>query len=443
MSESRGSAAFGVVEQSAMGFPPLSGPETGFDLEIPLEILVTTPHEMDPLLDRSLSRPRGISPESLIAQLENTIPFIFRDPETWIKKAPYLGIIFNWDGRTQYSHSEYFELCLSAHWATSGGFVPMDVDHQVRHRLWYPDLPDEDLAKMTELTLQAYSWLDAPLSQRRSNTGISSHQGEWFTVAVAAYASNRQRNPENALLLLEKIQFEITRQASVYCEVKKRADGVELLKVASLISHNLIDFDRACEAWMLENFDPLMEFAYRAVAGAGDSRRFSGAFAESGRLSKSLLAFENHRHLALLAPKVLRKSADFLLPIAPFFDDWGARIARHPELTVRHHAEIVEALFWGWDRLKGGDGKHITFAYPRAVLGLIENLPGGLESLTAELSAPVARHLKSGLFHSLLSVTRERFEEQWGAMAMNFVSTATRKATSFPHSHAPTVYLED
>jgi hypothetical protein len=194
-----------------------------------------------------------------------------------------------------------------------------------------------------------------------------------------------------------------------------------MLKAATLIAHNLGDLDRVIDLWGLKEEDPLYEFAYKAANCEGArALRFSGALAEAGRLNKALMAPENHRHLPLRSPKALRKSSDFLLPIAPFFDEWGATLARHPGLSPEELAEIVEALYQGWERVKGPEGKTVTYAYPRAVAGILENFPGGMNQLGNLLPTKVERNLRSGLFRSLVSISQRRFEEQWCQMALNF-----------------------
>ena len=382
--------------------------------------------------------PRGIRPAILRSQVENTVPFVFRanldERSDWIRRAPYLKFLLDLPAgndldSVHFSHVDYFRLCLVAHWATVGSFVPTDVDHQIRHKLWHPRLNDSELAAMVEITLEARTWPYAPLSNRHTVSGIAGHQGEWLSVAVAAYAATRHRLPDLALILREQIEHEVTREAKIYLEVRKSGDGLELLRASTMIAHNLGDLDRVCEAWALPPEDPLVQFAYKAGHEEGDARRFNGALSESGRLNKALMSPENHRHLALRTPRALRSSVDFLLPIAPFFDGWGAHLARHPTLGSRDFAEIIDALVIGWEKLKGPDRATITFAYPRAVAGILENFPGGMGALNGILPARVSRDLKSGLFRSLTAVSQARFEEQWAQMALNFVSGKQRQGT--------------
>lgn len=376
---------------------------------------------------------RSLPVSALLSQVKNTIPFAFA-ADADLHHGPgreYLVCLREADlreaeggGADLLSHVDYFRLCLSAHWATVGSFAPMDLDAVLRFKLWHPSLPAPTLEAMARVALEAYRWDESALSRRwvqspNSAHRISAHQGEWLAVAVAAYAVTRHRAPAVAAELLEAIRFELTREASTYLEMKRARDGVALLKGATLVAHNLGDFDRAVEAWGLDADDPLAAFAYPASRGGAEQiRRFSGAFAEAGRLNRDYMAAENHRHFALRAPRCLRRSETLLAPVAPFFDEWGSVLARNAALRPVEIAETVAALVQGWERLKGPEALAITHGYPRAVAGILDALPGGLSDLAGLLPASAERHLKSGLFHSLVSVPRARFEEQWAQKAL-------------------------
>lgn len=390
-------------------------------------------------LKEEIKIPRGINAPLLITQVENTIPYVFANQELWLEKASYLEPLFK--KRNDLSFVEHFNLCLAAHWATVGSFVPTDVDVHIRHKLWHPALRLEEIDEMAALTLSAYDWPFTPLSNRYASSSsekarhssegltglknisnmVAGHQGEWFSVAVAAYAATRKQNPERALQLFEKIQFEMTREAKVYSEARRSRDGIAMLKVATMIAHNLGDFDRVCEAWALPSDDPLMVFGYKAGHEEGDMKRFSGLLVEAGRLNKAFMSPENHRHLSLRAARGLRMSEDFLLPVAPFFDEWGAKVAKHPLLKPSDYADILDSLYVGWEKLKGPDGKTVTYGYVRAVSSILEYFPGGMRALDEILPARVSRNLKSGLFRSLISVSKDRFLEQWNRSALHFV----------------------
>ncbi|MBS1962152.1 MAG: hypothetical protein JST04_08050 [Bdellovibrionales bacterium] len=376
--------------------------------------------------------PRNASAGALIAHLQATIPYLFEDDFVSAEdeeRRPYLTELAAAAAspERELEPAEYFRLCLAAHWASVGSFVPADVEHLVGSKLWHHALPSDAIREMAETVLEAYHWDSTPVTGRwivspHSRLVLSGHHGEWLAVAIAAYAATASRDPLLSQRLRETIEFEVTREAKIYLEFRKARDGVGLIRAAGLVAHNLGDLDRAIDLWNLSMRDPLSEFAYRVISAEGARAvRFGGALAEAGRLNRSLLAGENHRHFALRMPRALRRSATFLLPMAPFFDEWGRRVGSHAGIRPEEVAAIVDALYTGWEKLKGPTGTVVTHAYPRAVAGILEAFPGGLAALAPLLPARVERNLRSGLFHGLVSVGAARFHEQWAQKALGSV----------------------
>ncbi len=367
---------------------------------------------------------RTIRPEAIQSQVRVTTPFLFEKQDTWLELCPFLAPIFReYRPETVLSPMEYFELCLAAQAATVGSHVPAELDHQIRLRLWGEgNLPTWLLAEMAELVLRAYDWDCRNLTSRAVEAGISAHAGEWFGVAVAAYASNREANPSVAIRVLDKIQFEIAREAKVFLGLKKRCEGKSLLEAAHLIALNLSELDRALDAWKLGSDETIQaQVAGLTREGSAAAKRFQGLFVEIAKLNRLFTAPENHRHLALRGPRSLRRSEEFMVPVAPFFDDWGRKLATHSSMKPSDLAEILDTLYLEWDKIKGVDGKNLTYAYPRAVAGMIEAFPGGMDALSSFLPTRVERNLKCGLFRSLVSVPRRQFEAEWSNRALNFV----------------------
>ncbi len=372
----------------------------------------------------------------LTALLQNTIPYLFdgdfggiRVDDSNRRARTYLAeIVATAAGPDrELDAASYFRLSLAARWASVATFAPPDLESQIRFTLWNPNLPGDAIREMAETVLEAYTWDSTAISRRwiaspHTKLILSAHFGEWFAVAVAAYATMRSRDPMLAMRLREAIEFEVTREAKIYLEFRKARDGIGMTLAAALISQNLGDLDRGVETWGLGAGDPLYDFGYGASRAEGmRAARFGGALAEAGRLNKSALASENHRYFALRAPKALRRSVELLLPIAPFFDDWGRRVATHPSLRPEEIAGVVDALYQGWEKLKSPDGLTITHAYPRAVAGILEAFPGGLNALAPLLSAAVERNLRSGLFHSLAAVPESRFTDPWAQRALGLL----------------------
>lgn len=368
--------------------------------------------------------PRGVSPEILVNQVRNTAPF-FEDPGLGpdAEKHRYLQVLrghaIQPPAPEALSHVEYYELCVSAHWATVATFVPTDVDNQIRFKLWHPALPTEALEAMAQAVLRARDWDELPVSRRFARspeTGLhlSGHHGEWFSIAVGAYGALRRRSPELAAEVGAAITRELDREAGILRDLAKARDGIGLLKCATLIAHNLGDLDRVFEMWNIPESDALAQSVLK-LGHTGDSR-FAGIFFQAGEFNKKHMAVESHRNFALRSQKPLRRSLELLLPLNPFLDEWGTIVARHPALSPEEVGQIVEALVHGFERLQKPEGGPIGYA--RAIAGIEAAFPGGARALERYLPAKVARILRAGGFRSLISVPRERFERTWNQIAL-------------------------
>lgn len=124
------------------------------------------------------------------------------------------------------------------------------------------------------------------------------------------------------------------------------------------------------------------------------------------------MAVENHRNFALRKPKSLRLHPSLLLPLGPFFDDWGKAIAQSPLLNEFELGEITEALFDGWVYLETAVG------YARALAGLEMGIPGGLSQLCRLVPSKMAKQLSSGKLRTLTSIPQKRFESQWNQFGL-------------------------
>jgi hypothetical protein len=248
-------------------------------------------------------------------------------------------------------------------------------------------------------------WTEDPLSKEQ----VCGHHGEWFSTAVAAYAALRNREPVRAKEIAEKIIAEVEREAGVYQAFRKAKNGIEMLRTSTLIAHNLGDLDRVIEAWNL----PEQDFLRLAVYKSGhEPTRVSTQLLHAGNLNKTFMASENHRHYPLRIPRCLRKSADVLLPVGPFFDDWGKTLAKHPLFLPEEVAEVAVQLIAGWEKLPG------TVGYARALAGIEQGFAGGLNRLVQYMPSRVAKTLKTGALRRLCTVSRERFENQWAQSAI-------------------------
>ena len=115
-------------------------------------------------------------------------------------------------------------------------------------------------------------------------------------------------------------------------------------------------------------------------------------------------ALENHRFLALRRPRALRRSRSLLLPVGPWFDAWGERIATSEHLEESDRAEVVAALVELHLRSPLQEG------CLRALAGLHRATRGGVGSYAAALPARLRKELKRGRIRDSIDVPRERFE---------------------------------
>ena len=364
--------------------------------------------------------PRGIAPDLLIRQVQNTVPFLFEPGFEPPQSAPHLTLLQTVARESRsfedFDLPSYFELCLSAHHGTVASFVPTDVDNHIRFKLWSPGTAEGTIARMVDHVEKSRHWDFRPVSCRfvtspESGERMSGHNGEWFSTAVAAYGATRRRATERALSIQGLILHEIEREAKIYLDFRKHRHGIGCLKAATILAHNLGDLDRVIELWNLEA-DSFYQ-PHKVLSGVTD------ALWEAREMNKALMAIENHRHFALRVPRCLRRSADFLLPIAPFLDDWGASIATHPDLRPEEIGEIAEALVDGWEKLAEPVG------YARALSGIEENFRGGLSQLAQNMPARNARKLKTGGLRTLVAVPKSRFEGYWNQAALKWLRDIT------------------
>ncbi len=358
---------------------------------------------------------RGIDPVTLYSHIKNTAPFIFTESQP---QAPYLDVVRR-EKISKLSHFEYYELCLSAHYSTVATYVPTDVDNQIRKNLWDQPLANEITDAMADLVIHSLQWNFRPVTARYQEGEFGEyscgHQGEWFSVAVGAYATQKKKNPASAKVLMDAILAETKLQARLYQYWQKEKAGIPLLKTCTIIAHNLGDLDRVIDQWELPSDDPLRLLAYKLghekKSGYGELQQHLLA---AGALNKAFMASENHRHYPLRKPKCLRRGWELLLPIGPFFDDWGRQIATSEKLTENEKKEVAEALLEGF--LKLSSPKVPLYGYARALKGMQEGFP----RLADALPARAGKTLQKGLIPEINRPSKEAFESAWAKRALAF-----------------------
>lgn len=348
----------------------------------------------------------SISPVLLLEQVRGAAAFLFDGPEPEGPALRYLRVLRAYSGE-RLDPVRYYELCLCAHWATAGSFVPTDVDNGIRWKHWQEAAP-ERVEAQARLVLESLSWDYGPVTGRRIGEGadrLSTHEGTWFSVAVGAYAACRGPLPKLADEVLAVMVAEAEREARIFSQIADGKDGVQVLKACALVAHNFGDLDRVADQWELPLDVPLRAALYDAAKPG--SKLFGGLLGWAGDLNRRFLGADNHRHYALRAPRGLRRAADLLIPVGPFFDDWGRKVARHPALSREDVAEVVRALCDGWTRL------HEPVGYARALAGILEAFPGGRSALGKLLPGADRRMLESGSLKAAMDVPQARFEAQW------------------------------
>lgn len=362
---------------------------------------------------------RGIPPRLLIAQVQNTAPFLFEPTFLPLPDEPHLRFLrlaartlVDRETELETSALSYFHLCLAAHHGSVATFVPTDVDVHIREKLWRSAAGPERRAAMAELVLESRGWSNERVSGRIARTEAgertSGHDGEWLSTAVPAYASLRTSRPALAQEVLATIFAELQREAAIFRAIRATGCGRALLCVTAVLAHNGGDLDRVIDAWALPDDDPLRKHAYKAghrsIVGLEE-------FFVAGHLYKEVMAAEGHRNFALRKPRCLRRSNDFLLPFSPFLYEWGKKLALHPALPATDLADVVAALVDGFPRVPG------SIAYARALAGLEEHFPGGPTALEKELPARVARELRTGDLRRAISQPEPAFQAAWARAA--------------------------
>lgn len=367
----------------------------------------------------------GIAPNILLKHVENTAPFLFKGAldTTGPKRAFLAKLIFYKKNLNQLKNidlTEYFHICLCAHWATAGTFVPTDVDNQIREGLWKHGEIGKHIEKMARLTIDSWTWDYTEVTNRKSynptrNQVMSTHEGTWLSVAIGAYcALVKNKKMELASQMAEVIIAETIKEEELLLELREKRDHVNFLRSCALMAHNFGDLDRVIDQWQMSEDDPFRKRIYKLGHKLNESH--SPILYFSGLVNKEFLSVENHRHMSLRQPKCLRKSQRFLVPVGPFMDDWGKILGSDPDLTLSEKAEIVSAFFEGYKR------QDQAFGYIRAFRGLINSLPEGLETLEAQMPYDLVLEIKKSTFFESSKISKEEFENSLKNRFLNFTS---------------------
>jgi len=371
----------------------------------------------------------GIAPNILLQQVAQTAPFLFSgELDSSGEQRAYLAKLRfykkNLKALAHIDLAEYFHICMAAHWATAGTFVPTDVDQQIREGLWKHQSIAKYMQKMVNITIAAWQWDYRQVTNRKSYNNLhkqtmSTHEGTWLSVAIGAYcATLKQRREGLAAELAQVILQEITKEQNLLLQLREDRDHLNFLKAAPLMAHNFGDLDRVMVQWNTHLDDPFCKKIFKL--GHQLNAAYSPVLVYAGQVNKAFTAHENHRHMSLRQAKCLRKSHQFLIPIGPFMDQWGRDLGASTLLSTAEKAEIIAALFAGHQREEQAIG------YARAYGALVKALPAGLNTLEQDMPVDLIREIKTSPFHSTAEIPLPEFEQDIIKRLNNFVCPITK-----------------
>ncbi len=308
---------------------------------------------------------------------------------------------------------DYLRLLLSAHYLTVGTFCPTDVDARIRHHVWLELEDPERLARAVD-EVDGIAALDPRLVSARvladggprvgRRMTLSGHDGEWFSVRAGALGralALGEPTRETADRLLAAIEDELAREAAMFEERARGGSAVEALSAATILAHNVGDLSRVVDAWPKGAGTEDARRRYARLGHEPNRGRFKGAFFVAGAINKAVMAVENHRFLALRAPRALRRSRELLLPIGPFFYGWGMTVAR--AFDERERAEVLAAL------LETHLSKPEQSGVLRAIAGIAEASVGPWDRVIANLPARLRKVVTVGPVQAAIRTPERAF----------------------------------
>jgi hypothetical protein len=309
----------------------------------------------------------------------------------------FLRILANWKNMLCASLTpeeqlqSYFALCLACHHATVATFVPTDVDTKIRGIVWRESRDPAVLRSMLRLALAARAWTEDGISVR-SVRGVSGHNGEHMSVLAAGLGYFLELGDTSAAEEAQAaIEAEIDRQQAIFNDVAAERDAeLDLLRLSMTLAHNRGDLKQGMGFWKKTP----------RTAQVMEHFKTRGRFALAVRIYQDTgLASEGHRHYPLRPIKALRRSPVTLLPLSPFLDEWGSKVA---QLEESH--EVLAALATGSQKVQGQQG------YYRAMAGMLAASSGDFERAAGRMPHSAQRLLRGAELRKLIDVPRISFE---------------------------------
>jgi hypothetical protein len=362
---------------------------------------------------RNPARRRGIAPMLLFAQVEGTARWALEGEVPAQSWRDWLLAAKEIEDRWQEPESrvEYLRAMLAAHFTTVATFVPTDVDTHIRYHVWQEIESESELEDALAVVDEAARWDPSAVSARVVD-GISGHAGEWLAVRAGALGRALAIGARDvADRIAAQIERELEVEAEAFARAKDDDDFVRALSLATISAHNCGDLSRVVLAWPASTPKREDYAARLARLGHEGASRFGGAHHLAGHLNKEVMASENHRFLAMRGARCLRRSRTLLVPIGPFFDRWGASIGASALLEEEDRGEVLAALLHGLDQAVDRWGYH------RAIAGLHQSSPGGIDRLESYVPARLRRSMQKGPVRDALRTSEERFlariEKAW------------------------------
>lgn len=379
-------------------------------------------------LHRSGLKLTGIAPNILLTHVINTAPFLFSgELDTSGPEREFLAkLVFykkNLNALKNIDLTEYFHICLAAHWTTAGTFVPTDVDNQIREGLWKHSDIKKNIERMAKLTIASWTWDYEQVTNRKSYNPergqvMSTHEGTWLSVAIGAYnALMKNKLFDLAKDVADVILAEADKEEKLLLELQEKRDHVNFLRSSALMAHNFGDLDRVIDQWEMPEDDAFRKRIYKLGHKLNDAQNTILVF--TGQVNKAFCSVENHRHMSMRQPKCLRRSNKFLIPVGPFMDKWGRDLGESKNLTLDEKGEIIAAFVEGYKR------QDTALGYVRAYHGMLSKLPDGLESLEQNLSYDFVQELKTSKFGELAKVSEEEMVADYKKRLDDFVCPIT------------------
>jgi len=324
------------------------------------------------------------------------------------------------DEPTPRARTDYFALCLAVHCASVASYVPDRRRRQDPPRAVVsspcPRRSSSACARWRSTTAPGRCAASARASPRVEGAGpVSGHDGERLSVLCGAMmgmlAAGRAAD---AAVFEEAVDAELAREARAF-ETLARARGREV-ELLNPLQRADAQHRRRDAGHRAQGHEGHRRGRRSCASGSSRASASSATAAPSARPRRStgeLLASEGHRHYPLREQKLLRASHELLLPLGPFMDAWGEKLARWPKWGAKERAAVVGSLLDGCRKVPGQE------AYYRALAGFDRAAPGGLESreLDAHFGSAARRELKDANLRKKLAVRRESFESSYGKRA--------------------------